>query len=530
MAATAQSHLERAELEAVLQSGIFHRAPNLERILRYVCERHFDGESGQVKEYSIAVDALGRDPDFDQRKDSIVRVEAHRLRKRLTDFYAGEGASHPVQILIPNGRYSPQFRYVDSHLYSGANGEDTDFGSVAGDAHAEVDPVDLDSACLQEDAVAHQVPAIEIPNDRKNKQAAWRRSFLLLAFTIAPIIAFAVWTKVHAGSRVSDETWKGSSSEPVTGDYRFLAGYHGASFRDRQGRTWQADAYYTGGQSQNMPVGRHFEGVPDPGFLRSAREGVFKYDIPVRDGTYEVHLYFAETQADEPRTDRLFRVGLNGRTVLDPFDVAAEAGTPNRLLERVFRDVTPAADRKIHISFAGVSNHALLNAAEILATPPGEARPVRLVASETSVADAEGRVWTADQYFVGGRLVKRTEGSVESHSRQLYDGERYGDFSYYIPVPPGKYRLRLFFAESWFGSRLPYAPSELIGARVFNVFANGVALLRDFDIAKEAQGSKKGIEKVFENLEPNAQNQIVLEFVPVRNFAEVNAIEITQMQ
>ena len=83
MAATAQSHLERAELEAVLESGIFHRAPNLASFLRYICERYFEGDASQIKEYSIAVDALGRPSDFDQKKDSIVRVEAHRLRKRL---------------------------------------------------------------------------------------------------------------------------------------------------------------------------------------------------------------------------------------------------------------------------------------------------------------------------------------------------------------------------------------------------------------------------------------------------------------
>jgi hypothetical protein len=215
---------------------------------------------------------------------------------------------------------------------------------------------------------------------------------------------------------------------------------------------------------------------------------------------------------------------------LDLFDVAAEAGAQNRLLERVYKDVRPGNDGRIHVSFEGISDQGFLSAAEILASAPGRTRPVRVVASETSVVDADGQLWSADQYSIGGRLVKRTDGAVESHSQQLYEGERYGNFSYHIPLAPGKYRVRLFFAETWFGSKLPYAPSELIGARVFNVFANGVALLRDFDIAREAQGSKKGIEETFENLEPNAQGKIVLEFVPVRNYAEVNAIEVTQMQ
>ncbi|MGA7414157.1 MAG: malectin domain-containing carbohydrate-binding protein [Bryobacteraceae bacterium] len=534
MAATAQSHLERAELEAVLESGIFHRAPNLASFLRYICERYFEGDAGQIKEYSIAVDALGRPSDFDQKKDSIVRVEAHRLRKRLNDYYAGEGANHPVRILIPNGQYSPQFRYT-------YNNKDTDFGNSVTETPAEFDVDGVDSQLLQRDTAQLELneprtsdaPTVLAPVGSQTgipKSGRPSAFIILLATAIAGIIALAVFARIHNDAALSNEVWKGSLAVPVASDFRFLAGYHGLPFQDRQGRTWQADAFYTGGQSRNVPSGRSLEAVPDPAFLRSFREGTFQYDIPVRDGTYEVHLYFAETQTREPAAGRLFRIALNGRVLSDLFDVAAEAGGQNRLLERVYKDVTPAEDRKIHISFQGVSDPAILYAAEILASAPGRARPVRVVASETSVIDADGQVWSADQYSIGGRLVKRTDGTVESRSKQLFEGERYGNFSYHIPLAPGKYRVRLFFAETWFGSKLPFAPSELVGARVFNVFANGVALLRDFDIAREAQGSKKGIEKAFENLEPNAQGKIVLEFVPVRNYAEVNAIEVTQMR
>ncbi len=532
MAATAQSHIERAELEAVLESGIFHRAPNLASFLRYICERYFEGDAGQIKEYSIAVDALGRPSDFDQKKDSIVRVEAHRLRKRLSDYYAGDGASHPVQIVIPSGQYSPQFRYTYN--------KDTNFGSSDVETPSELDVEGAYPDYLQQDTTQPEPfdpsrsenPTIQPPIQiAEAPQTSNRPSTfsILLATAIAGIIGFAVWARIHSNTVMSNETWKGAISAPVASDYRFLAGYHGAPFQDRQGRTWLPDAYYTGGQSINIPTGRPFEAVPEPGFLRSFREGTFRYDIPVRDGTYEVHLYFAETHTGEPTAARLFRVALNGHVMLDLFDVAAEAGAQNRLLERVFKDVTPAKDGKIHITFDGVTDQAMLSAVEILASAREHTRPVRVVASESSVVDAEGHIWSADQYSIGGRLVKRTDGAVESHSQQLYEGERYGNFSYHIPLAPGKYQVRLFFAETWFGSKLPYAPSELIGARVFNVFANGVALLRDFDIAREAQGSKKGIEKTFDNLEPNAQGKIVLEFVPVRNYAEVNAIEVTEM-
>src|SRR5689334_1678078 len=100
---------EREAVQRVLHSGIFDRAPNLALILRYVCDRFFDGRLEEIREYNIAVDALGRPSDFDQKRDSIVRVEAHRLRKRLADYYKTAGQNDSVIIQIPAGTYVPQF-------------------------------------------------------------------------------------------------------------------------------------------------------------------------------------------------------------------------------------------------------------------------------------------------------------------------------------------------------------------------------------------------------------------------------------
>ena len=95
---------EKRELEAVLASGIFTRAPNLAHLLSYICGKHFQGADDQLKEYTIAVEALRRPAEFDPKQDSIVRVEAHRLRKRLREYYEAEGAGHAVQILVPSGQ------------------------------------------------------------------------------------------------------------------------------------------------------------------------------------------------------------------------------------------------------------------------------------------------------------------------------------------------------------------------------------------------------------------------------------------
>jgi len=100
---------EKKELEALLASGIFQRAPALEQLLLYVCNKYFSGAADEIKEYSIAVDALGRSADFDQKRDSVVRVQIHRLRERLADYYKNDGAAHRTHIIIPQGQYIPKF-------------------------------------------------------------------------------------------------------------------------------------------------------------------------------------------------------------------------------------------------------------------------------------------------------------------------------------------------------------------------------------------------------------------------------------
>ena len=65
------------------------------------------------------------------------------------------------------------------------------------------------------------------------------------------------------------------------------------------------------------------------------------------------------------------------------------------------------------------------------------------------------------------------------------------------------------------------------GARVFDVFCNGEALLRNLDVFQEAGGANRALVRTFEHLEPNAQGKFILDFVPDRNLATVTAIELS---
>ncbi len=101
--------VEKKELEAVLESGIFAASSNAAKLLRFVCDRYFHNGEAPIPEYDVAVHALGRRSDFDPQRDSIVRVEAHRVRKRLQEYYDHEGASHKVKIVLSRGQYAPRF-------------------------------------------------------------------------------------------------------------------------------------------------------------------------------------------------------------------------------------------------------------------------------------------------------------------------------------------------------------------------------------------------------------------------------------
>ena len=104
----------RAELDRILASKGFATAGRLSKLLRYVVEKTLAGETDQLKEYAVGIEVFERDEKYDPRLDSIVRVEAGRLRTRLDEYYNGDGSSSPIRISAAAGRilraYSPRRR------------------------------------------------------------------------------------------------------------------------------------------------------------------------------------------------------------------------------------------------------------------------------------------------------------------------------------------------------------------------------------------------------------------------------------
>lgn len=101
----------RRQLERIVASPGFANADRMSAFLRYVVEQALSGDAARVKEYAIGVEVFGRDQDYDPRLDSIVRVEARRLRAKVDEYYAGRGAEDAVLIKLRRGTYAPTFEH-----------------------------------------------------------------------------------------------------------------------------------------------------------------------------------------------------------------------------------------------------------------------------------------------------------------------------------------------------------------------------------------------------------------------------------
>lgn len=539
---------ERSELESVLASGALGRAPRQAKLLTYVCAEYFAGRGGQLKEYNLATEVLGRPPEFDQGRDAIVRVEIYRLRKKLREYYRSAGAAHEWQIVIQPGQYVPHFVRREESPYGQAESEGPPNEPAPGDvatAAVEADP--------PAPATAADVPAQgPEPGVPRPVGSVWQ----IVALSVALIAVAGALGLVAAHLRRTSLNAKASAGQPAPSlgeaasagatradTVRIRAGYFKGTYIDRAGNVWQSDRYYSGGEALAQPR-QYIARTLNPGMFQTMRSGQFSYDIPLPPGNYELRLYFCETHygpdtlSGGGETSRLFDVSMNGQPLLHIFDIIKDAGGNDIADVRTFKDVHPAGDGKLHLSFQSLIDSPVLTAIEITPAPPGRINPIRIAAQENSYTDQAGNVWQPDEYARGGQFAVHVHRNPVSGTLDpdLYVGERFGNFDYAIPVPPGRYAATLHFAETYWGTdnqrpgqALPDyrgSPEGGIGSRVFDVYVNGRVLLKDFDIFKQAGGAGRAVVRTFHNLEPDGEGKLVFRFVPTRDYACVNAIEI----
>src|ERR1700704_2499859 len=98
-----------AHLEKLLSSRTLHGSESLCKLLQYLANHSFEHPGVSPKEYQIATEVFGRQQDFDPHLDSMVRVQAGRLRAKLAEYYASEGVDDHLVLEMPKGSYALAF-------------------------------------------------------------------------------------------------------------------------------------------------------------------------------------------------------------------------------------------------------------------------------------------------------------------------------------------------------------------------------------------------------------------------------------
>jgi hypothetical protein len=477
---------EQHELERAIE--LLGRSTRPGRLLEYLGAKYFAGQEAQLTEFDIAREVFGRSlQNFDPAADAVVRVETHRLRKKLRDIYEKDSRPQAVQISLPAGTYVPKFAVSSPQSAEPAGGTD-------------------------------------LP--RLRPWAWWLAGAAIVSLAVA-----GVWLKVRqvvepatptAAAQGQSATAAKTTGEEIT-ELHVMSGYTGSDVIDSSGIKWTPDRYFVNGGQWSRDSG-FVRGTSRQFLFTNWRTGEFGYDIPLARGSYELRLFFVSPfrVGDEKLSG--FDVFVHGKPLLAAFDISMSANGPDVAEEQVFRDMSPGDDGYLRLWFANQAGSPLLNGLEVTPGTPGKLKPIRIITQPTSFVDHKGQRWRADDYYMNGFRSNDRRKVSGTEDPELFGAERYGHFSYAIPVDRrGRYTVVLHFAEFYHGPQLPGGGG--VGSRIFHVYCNGQTLLRDFDIYKEA-GSLRVVTKTFPNVQPSAQGKINLMFEPVINNATVSGIEI----
>lgn len=515
---------QREELvHRVASSVTFEKSPRLRAFLLHVCRCAIEDKSEEATEQQIGIYVYGRRPGFNPNDDNIVRSQARVLRMKLEHHFVNEGKDEPVVITIPKGQYVPAF--------------ETRLKEPQAQPMLFV-PVERQPRRLKQILIGAAVLlglGVVLAGYLRFES---RRSQAPLSSPDVPADIFSRPTQEAVASSLRVAAASG------VGEIRIAAGHTGAPYIDVWGHRWESDAYYVGGIVKPGPV-RFFPPFADEGLFKSIREAAsvdqmapepereFQYNIPVPPGVYELRLYFADplrmsdaSQKEDSQNVRHFQIDLNGHPLLEDFDPVTDGGA-SAVDIRVFKDVRPDTDGKVHLEFhSNWGEAAFVSGLELTPGTPGSLKPIRITGRRTDFVDTDGTHWSGDKYFIDGRTWGYENPQTGPRIPALYTVERHGNFSYAIPVAPGSYTVRLHFVEAFFSPLIPAAHCNGVGCRVFDVTCNGATLIQDFDIFREAPGAFKPVIREFHGLHPNGQGKLLLSFSPKVNYAEIRAIEV----
>jgi hypothetical protein len=190
------------QVRRVLRSTTFRNATTLQQLVSFLASRSIAGAAENLKEYTIGVEALGRKSDFDPKIDPIVRVQSHRLRIKLKEYYDVEGKHDPILIQIPKGHYLPTFEVVPSTQ----TGTGSTTSEIVASNHLLADT---------DDGNHHQSASLRsLERDRGAAKRWTGMQTILLAATLAAFAVAGFWLGRLRSNNSSESAFSTVSASP----------------------------------------------------------------------------------------------------------------------------------------------------------------------------------------------------------------------------------------------------------------------------------------------------------------------------
>lgn len=185
------------QLEKVLRSQTFQGSENLISLLNYLVRDVLSNPDVHLKEYTIATEVFGRGNDFDPRTDSVVRVQAKRLRTKLQEYYETEGKSDRILIELPKGHYKVVFSYL----------QQSDVAIFPQESVAEIKEIPADPPIK-----AEVIPV------RPPKNDSWKIVLIATTIILAVVVAALGYSNLSLRKQVqttsNDDDFQGALWEP----------------------------------------------------------------------------------------------------------------------------------------------------------------------------------------------------------------------------------------------------------------------------------------------------------------------------
>ena len=110
-----QAEQIRSQVDKIIASRELEKSTRLQELLDYIVSEYIAGRADRIKGFTIARAVFSAPTDFDADTNSIVRVEAGRLRRRMEEYYRAVGSDDPIIVDIPKGSYVPRFSLNPRH-------------------------------------------------------------------------------------------------------------------------------------------------------------------------------------------------------------------------------------------------------------------------------------------------------------------------------------------------------------------------------------------------------------------------------